>query len=118
MTAERGTMPMEDVLKLRSGDHEGLMGDFPASPRWPEGEWHWCDDDYEMVDYIAASMGKDGWDGPPVCIQFEPPKYWSAVEKTGWKTSLVNGHHRVIAAYMAGLTEVPWTTDWSESDDF
>lgn len=118
MTTKRGMMPMEDVLKLRSGDHWGLMGDFPASPRWTEGEWNWSDDDYEVVDEIAADMEVNGWDGPPVCIEFDPPKWWTAAEKTGWKTSLTNGHHRAIAAYMAGLTEVPWTTDWSQSDDF
>lgn len=98
------TMPLEEVLKLESGDHGGLMGQFPSGTgRWGRSEWDWTTYDYELVDQITADMVVNGWDGPPVCIR---------------DGVLRNGHHRTIAAYMAGLTEIPWTTHWDESGDF
>lgn len=99
LTLKPPTMPMAQVLELTSGDHGGRMGDFPQA----EGkthEWFWGPYDYERVDVIAASMEKNGWDGPPVCI----------VDGT-----LRNGHHRTIAAYMVGMEDIPWTDDWDES---
>ncbi len=102
----RQTMPMEEVLRLVSGDHGGRIEDFPygGARNWRgRDQWYWGDRDYKWVDEIAADMQVNGWDGPPICIL---------------EGVLRNGHHRTIAAYMAGLPEVPWTTNWSESEEF
>lgn len=99
------TMPLAEVLELRSGDHGGRVGGFPYSPRRryddPE-EWDWTDWDYKHVDDIAASMEANGWAGPPVCVR---------------DGVLKNGHHRTIAAYMVGITDIPVTSEWAESED-
>lgn len=104
-----GIMSMDEILALESGDHGGLIGDFPNQSAAPSNwqptrrreEWYWSDYDYKRVDVIATSMEKNGWDGPPVCVR---------------EGVLHNGHHRAIAAYMVGLKEMPVTDDWDESE--
>lgn len=109
------TMPLTEVMNLRSGDHGGFMHQFPDGPpnpyRNPDPEegWWWEEHDYRLVDKIAASMEKDGWKGPPVCIR-------GMDDEDGYRgPTLVNGHHRTIAAYMVGLTDIPWTTIRADS---
>ena len=95
---EQRTMPIEAVLDLRSGDHGGIMRQFPDGPS--RSGWYWGRSDYERVDVIAESMTKNGWDGPPICVT---------------EGTVNNGHHRTIAAYMVGLTDIPVTDDWDGS---
>lgn len=94
------TMPLDWVMGLYSGDHGGRMHQFPDGH---DGEgWWWSEWDYRKVDEIAASMAISGWDGPPV--------YISGGE-------LRNGHHRTIAAYLAGIKDIPVTDNWDASED-
>lgn len=98
-------MRLDDVMNLESGDHGGLMREFPDGPPSAYGRdrgWYWGKWDYQKVDVIAKNMEENGWNGPPICVQ---------------EDTVQNGHHRVIAAYMIGLETIPVTSDWSDSED-
>lgn len=112
------TMPLEDVLKLVSGDF-GV----PVAEVWDLMEGRDCHSypkDYptcqDYVLHLAEDMEGNGWNGPPVCVEVEPQSDW--VDLHGeWLPTLTNGHHRTMAAWLAGVTDIPTTDRWVESED-
>lgn len=62
-----------------------------------------------VVEQLAAEMARDGF-GPEHAILVRPVP-------EGWQ--IVSGHHRVEAARMAGLTEIPcWVKDLDDAEAF
>lgn len=97
------TMPLAEVLALQSGDF-GI----PVSEILPLMEGRPCTqcsgdcDDHILA--IAEDMEVNGWNGRPIYVDAHCD-------------TLRNGHHRTMAAWLVGLTEVQVTDKWSESDD-
>lgn len=107
------TMPLEDVLKLESGDYGG-----PMSMVWDHMD-HGCTSIQGTCQDRAVAIAEDmlvnGWNGPPVYVRVEAPSYWRPVDGD-WLPTLTNGHHRTMAAWLAGIEDIPITHDWDESD--
>lgn len=115
-------MALEAVLSLESGDFGGPVRDALSHM---EGRYCFsaasdragdvtCD---QYILDIAASMEANGWEGPPVCVRHDPPAYWRPVDGE-WLPTLVDGHHRTMAAVLAGVQRVPVTAsrDLSSGD--
>lgn len=99
-------IPVEQVLALRSGDFPGqtmAQAEAAMHEQWDSSvtgwERHPSEVDHggveEYIEHLAVSMREHGYDGPPI-----------EVRKFDGGT-VVDGHHRTLAAARAGLPTVP-----------
>lgn len=108
-------MPLEDVLNLESGDYGGPMCKI-FDGMDDSGLGHKGLTCQEYVIELAEDMIANGWAGPPVCVRMEAPAYWDECDKAQWLPTLANGHHRTMAAVLAGIEDVPVTDNWDVSE--